>query len=63
MVLYTAAQTRLSPFEQHGVPFLLVVAESYILPTNIPVACLQLSDQHAFGYFPAPPKTVRTDIM
>ena len=29
---------RLSPFEQHGVPFTLVVAESDIFPVNVPVA-------------------------
>ena len=48
---------RLSPFEQHGVPFTLVVAESDIFPVNVPVASLQLSDQFAFGYLPAPQKT------
>ena len=54
---------RLSPFEQHGVPFTLVVAESDILPVNVPVASLQLSDQRAFGYLPAPQKPVWTDIV
>ena len=54
---------RLSPFEQHGVPFTLVVAESDILPVNVPVARLQFSDQLAFGYLPAPQKPVRTDIV
>ena len=54
---------RLSPFEQHGVPFPLVVAESDILPVNVPVARLQFSDQLAFGYLPAPQKPVRTDIV
>ena len=54
---------RLSPFEQHGVPFPLVVAEGDILAVNVPVARLQLSDQHAFGYLPAPQKAVRTDIV
>ena len=54
---------RLSPFEQHGVPFTLVVAESDIFPINVPVARLQLSDQRAFGYLPAPQKPVWTDIV
>ena len=54
---------RLSPFEQHGVPFTLVVAESDIFPVNVPVARLQLSDQFAFGYLPAPQKPVWTDIV
>ena len=54
---------RLSPFEQHGVPFTLVVAESDILPIDVPVACLQLSDQCAFGYLPAPQKAVRSHIV
>ena len=54
---------RLSPFEQHGVPFTLVVAESDIFPVNVPVASLQLSDQLAFGYLPAPQKPVWTDIV
>lgn len=54
---------RLSPFEQHGVPFSLVIAESDILPIDVPVACLQLSDQRAFGYLPAPQQTVWTDIV
>ena len=54
---------RLSPFEQHGVPFTLVVAESDIFPVNVPVASLQLSDQFAFGYLPAPQKPVWTDIV
>ena len=54
---------RLSPFEQHGVPFSLVVAESDILPIDVPVARLQLSDQRAFGYLPAPQKPVWTDIV
>ena len=50
---------RLSPFEQHGVPFTLVVA----FPVNVPVARLQFSDQCAFGYLPAPQKPVWTDIV
>ena len=54
---------RLSPFEQHGVPFPLVVAESGILPVNVPVARLQLFNQRAFGYLPAPQKSVWTDIV
>ena len=54
---------RLSPFEQHGVPFPLVVAEGDILPINASVASLQLSDQLAFGYLPVPQQTVWTDIV
>ena len=54
---------RLSPFEQHGVPFTFVVAESDIFPVNVPVARLQFSDQCAFGYLPAPQKPVWTDIV
>lgn len=53
----------LSPFEQHGMAFTIVVAESNILPIDVPVASLQLSDQRTFGYLPAPQKTVRTDII
>ena len=53
----------LSPFEQHGVPFTFVVAESDIFPVNVPVARLQFSDQCAFGYLPAPQKPVWTDIV
>ncbi len=34
----------LSSFEQHGVPFPLVVAESDILPIDVPVASFQLLD-------------------
>ena len=54
---------RLPPFEQHGVAFPLVVAESDILPVDVPVARLQLSDQRAFGYLPTPQKAVRTHFM
>lgn len=54
---------RLSPFEQHGVPFTLVVAESDIFPVNVPVARLQFPDQRAFGYLSAPQKPVWTDIV
>ena len=54
---------RLSPFEQHGVPFTLVVAESDIFPVNVPVARLQFSDQRAFGYLSVPQKPVWTDIV
>ena len=54
---------RLSPFEQHGVAFPLIVTESDILPIDIPVASLQLSDQLAFGYLPVPQQTVWTDIV
>ena len=53
----------LSSFEQHGVPFPFVVAESNILPIDVPVASLQLSDQRAFGYLSASQQTVRTDIV
>ena len=53
----------LSPFEQHGVPFPLVVAESDILAVNVPIARLQFSDQRAFGYLPASQKPVWTDIV
>ena len=31
---------RLPSFKQHGVPFPLVVAESYIFPIDVPVASL-----------------------
>ena len=54
---------RLSPFEQHGVPFTLVVAESDILPVDVPVARLQLSDQRAFGNLSATQKSIWTDIV
>ena len=40
--------------------FTLVVAESDILPIDVPIACLQLSDQRAFGYLSASQQTVRT---
>ena len=55
--LWYIQQRKLSlpSFEQHGVAFPLVVAESDIR--------LQLSDQRAFGYLPTPQKTVRTDIV
>ena len=53
---------RLSPFEQHGVPFPLVVAESDILPIDVPVARLQLSDQRAFGNLSATQKSIWTDM-
>ena len=54
---------RLSPFEQHGVAFSLVVAESYILTVDIPVASLQLLNQSAFGYLSAPQKPVWTHVV
>ena len=54
---------RLPPFEQHGVAFSLVVAEGDILPVDVPVARLQLSDQRAFGYLSAPQKPVWSDIV
>ena len=44
-------------------PFSLVVAESNILPIDVPVASLQLSDQRAFGYLPSSQKTIWTDIV
>ena len=53
---------RLPPFEQHGVPFPLVVAESDILAVNVPVARFQFSDQRAFGVSVAAQKFRRTDI-
>lgn len=52
----------LSSFEQHGVPFPFVVAESNILPINVPVARFQFSDQRAFGVSVAAQKFRRTDI-
>ena len=54
---------RLPPFEQHGVAFSLVVAEGDILPVDVPVARLQLSDQRAFGSLSAPQKPVWSDIV
>ena len=45
---------RLPPFEQHGVAFSLVVAEGDILPVDVPVARLQLSDQRAWVSFRSP---------
>ena len=54
---------RLSPFEQHGVAFPLIVTESDILPIDIPVARLQLSDQRAFGNLSATQKSIWTDIV
>ena len=41
-------ELRLSPFEQHGVPFPLVVAESDILTVNVPVPRFQFPYQLAF---------------
>jgi len=43
--------------------FTLVVAESDILPINIPVASLQFPYQRAFGYLFAPQQPIRTDIV
>ena len=43
--------------------FSLVVAEGDILPVDVPVARLQLSDQRAFGYLSAPQKPVWSDIV
>lgn len=61
--LIQQCKLRLSPFEQHGMAFSLVVAEGNILPIDVSVTRLQLSDQRTFGYLPAPQKTVRTDII
>lgn len=63
--LWYIQQRKLSlpSFEQHGVAFPLIVTESDILPIDIPVASLQLSDQLAFGYLPVPQQTVWTDIV
>ena len=54
---------RLSPFEQHGMAFPIVIAEGDILTVDVPVARLQLSDQRAFGYLTAPQKPVWSHIM
>lgn len=54
---------RLPPFEQHRMPFPLVVAESNIFQINVPIACFQFSDQRAFGYLSATQKPVWTDIV
>ena len=54
---------RFSPFEQNGMAFTLVVAESDILPIDVPVARLQLSDQLAFGYLVASQKPIWADIV
>ena len=43
--------------------FTLVVAESDILPINIPVASLQFPYQRAFGYLFASQQPIRTDIV
>ena len=63
--LWYIQQRKLSlpSFEQHGVAFSLVVAESYILTVDIPVASLQLLNQSAFGYLSAPQKPVWSDIV
>ena len=63
--LWYIQQRKLSlpSFEQHGVAFPLIVTESDILPVDVPVTRLQLSDQRAFGYLPASQQTVRTDIV
>ena len=61
--LIQQCKLRLSPFEQHGMAFTLVVAESDILPINIPVASLQFPYQRAFGYLFAPQQPIRTDIV
>lgn len=56
-------ELRFPAFEQHLVPFPLVVAESDILPINVSVTRLQLPDQRAFGYLSASQESVRTDIV
>ena len=63
--LWYIQQRKLSlpSFEQHGVAFPLIVTESDILPIDVPVASLQLSDQRTFGYLPASQQTVWTDIV
>jgi len=40
---------RFSSFQQHGVPFPLIVAETDILPINVPVTHFQLLEQLTFG--------------
>ena len=54
---------RFPAFKQHGVPFPLVVAESDVLLIDVAVACLQLTNQLAFGYLVTPQKPIRTDII
>ncbi len=43
--------------------FPLVVAKSDILPINVPIACLQLSDQRAWGYLPTPKRRYEVYIV
>ena len=43
-------------------PFSLIVAETYILPINVPVARFQLLDQLALGIMPAAQQLRRSDI-
>jgi len=57
------SKLRLSPFEQHGMPFALVVAEGDILPVDVPVARLQLPDQCAFRVSLAAQQLRRTNIV
>lgn len=52
----------LSSFQQHGVPFSLIVAETDILPINVPVARFQLPNQLAFGITPTTQQLRRTHI-
>ena len=53
---------RLSPFEQHGVAFSLVVTEGDILTVDVPVASLQLLYQGAFRDCLATQKPVWTHV-
>ena len=54
---------RLSPFEQHGVAFSLVVTEGDILTVDVPVASLQLLNQGAFRDCLATQKPVWTHVV
>lgn len=56
-------ELRFTAFEQHGVPFPLVVTEGNVFTVYVPVARLQLPNQCAFGYLPASQEAVRTDIV
>ena len=54
---------RLSPFEQHGVAFSLVVTEGDILTVDVSVASLQLLYQGAFRDCLATQKPVWTHVV
>ena len=54
---------RFPAFKQHGVAFPFVVAECDVLLIDVAVACLQLTNQLAFGYLVTPQKPIRTDIL